>query len=139
MSADVVTDEFTILLRMMAERCWTFAYYPDRVNIERLAAVFEHRAQRVADVAIMTRPGYAYGYRGILTASPDPFAPNFVSWTYSDQPVHVFRASLALPAPGLQGAPLGHRSVPTHLTEAAEPFVRNRGIRPPQSTERPQL
>ncbi len=78
-------------------------------------------ADVVTDVAIMTRPGYAYGYRGILTASPDPFEPNFVSWTYSDQPVHVFRTSLALPAPGLQEAPLGHRSVPAHLTEAAGP------------------
>lgn len=134
MSADVVTDELTLLLRMMTERRWTFSYYPNRENVEALAAVFEYRSQGIADVAIMTRPKYAYGCRGILTASPDPFAPNFVSWTYSDDPVYVFRATLALPAPGMPGAPVGHRSVPHHLTDVAERFVRNRTVRPPQGS-----
>ncbi len=131
----MVTDELTWLLGKFQERRWSFAYYPNRENVEALAAIFEYRSQGIADVAIMSSNTYAYGYRGILTASADPFAPNFVLWTYSDEPIHVFRASLALPAPGMPGAPSVPRAVPDHLTKTAERFVRNRAVRPPQQGE----
>lgn len=133
----VVTNPvgFELLLEMMRARKWTFVYYPNRENVEALAAFFEYRSQGIVDVSIITSETYAYGYRGILTASPDPFEPNFILWNYSDNPVHVCRAMLALPAPGLEGSPTVPRGVPDHLTQAAERFRRNRTVRPPQRPE----
>lgn len=130
----VVFDPATIgpWLEVMRHQRWTFAYHPNRENVQALAALHEFRSHGTVDVAIITSPTYAVAYRGVLTASSDPFAPDFILWAYSDSPVHVLRAALAMPAPGLQGAPTVPRPVPEHLARTAACFVRTRSVRPPQ-------
>lgn len=123
------TDVQPWLQEMRAQR-WTFAYHPDPTHVDALAA-YRQVAPDITDVVIISNAGYAYGYRAVLTASSDPFAPDFVQWTYSAEPVWVLRAALAMPAPGKTGAPGGYRAVPQHLTATARRFVEQRVIRKP--------
>lgn len=135
--ADLVTPAVVVdptdvepWLQTMRTQRWTFAYHPDTRRVDALAA-YRQVGPGITDVVILSNAGYAYGYRAVLTSSVDPFAPDFVQWTYSAEPVWVLRAALAMPAPGGTGAPGGYRPIPEHLTVAARRFVERRVIRRP--------
>lgn len=117
---------------MLRAQRWAFAYHPTREQVEALASFRTFPRLGLVDVVIVLGEHYAYGYRGVLTASPDLFAPDFILRAYSDTPVHVLRAALALPLPSTHGAPQVPRSVPDHLRQAAHRFTTRRAVRPPQ-------
>lgn len=90
-----------LLLDMLAERRWHF--WTSGPNSVRQVWAATKRWEAMSDVVAIfldREESEALAYRAPTLYNDDPFAPEFVAWSYLGEPDWTVRAVLGLPPPG---------------------------------------